>query len=149
MGELAHAIGGDKVDIHMIIPEGEEPHDFQPKSSDLTALSQARIFIINGCGLETWADKAVEAAGNEQLAVVTASRRSRYPLCRNEADSARPEAGKTGRSSCLAESEKCQDRKRATYAMLSPQLTRTMQTIIPSGIWNLFRKQMRCTPGTS
>ena len=73
MGELARAIGGDKVDIHMIIPEGEEPHDFQPKSSDLTALSQARIFIINGCGLETWADKAVEAAGNAQRTVVTAS----------------------------------------------------------------------------
>ena len=137
MGELAHAIGGDKVDIHMIIPEGEEPHDFQPKSSDLTALSQARIFIINGCGLETWADKAVEAAGNEQLAVVTASDGAdiHYVEMKQILPGRKPEK--------QADPHVWLSLKNAKIE------ARNMQTIIPSGIWNLSRKQMHCTPGTS
>lgn len=74
MRELAQAIGGDKVEIHTIIPDGAEPHDFEPKASDLTALSQARVFIINGLGVEdSWADKAVRAAGNKDLVMTTAS----------------------------------------------------------------------------
>lgn len=70
---LAKAVGGEHVDVHTIIPSGAEPHDFQPKSSDLEALMQARLFIINGCNLEPWAEKAVEASHNEDLKLITAS----------------------------------------------------------------------------
>lgn len=57
MDQLAKAIGGDYVDIHVIIPDGEEPHDFQPKASDLTALAKARVLVLNGGDLENWAEK--------------------------------------------------------------------------------------------
>jgi zinc transport system substrate-binding protein len=74
MGELARAVGGDKIELRTIIPDGAEPHDFDPKASDLASLAQARVFIINGFGLENdWAPKAIEAAGNKDLLVVTAS----------------------------------------------------------------------------
>lgn len=74
MGELARAIGGDKVDVRTVVPDGEEPHDFQPKASDLTALSKAKVLVLNGCGMEqSWAVKAVQTAGANDLIVVTAS----------------------------------------------------------------------------
>lgn len=73
MDQLAKAIGGDYVDIHVIIPDGEEPHDFQPKASDLTALAKARVLVLNGGDLENWAEKAVASSGNKDLLVVTAA----------------------------------------------------------------------------
>ncbi|MCE5284346.1 MAG: metal ABC transporter substrate-binding protein [Pelosinus sp.] len=75
MKEIAEAIGKDKVDIKTIIPDGTEPHDFEPKADDIKKLSAAKIFIINGLGMEkTWADKAIQAAANKDLAVITASK---------------------------------------------------------------------------
>ena len=71
--ELAEAIGGDKVEISTIIPDGTEPHDFEPKAQDLAALSTAQIFVYNGFGMESWAEDAVQAADNKALIVVDAS----------------------------------------------------------------------------
>lgn len=75
MKEFAEAIGKDKVDIQTIIPDGTEPHDFEPKANDLNVLSTAKIFIYNGFGMETsWMDKALKAVDNKNLIVVEASK---------------------------------------------------------------------------
>jgi zinc transport system substrate-binding protein len=71
--EFAEAVGGDKVAVHVIIPDGTEPHAFEPKAQDLTALGSADIFIINGLGMESWAEEAVKASKNTALIVVDAS----------------------------------------------------------------------------
>ncbi len=71
--EFASAVGGDKVEISTIIPDGTEPHDFEPKAQDLVGLSEAQVFIYNGLGMESWAEDAVSAANNNELVVVAAS----------------------------------------------------------------------------
>lgn len=71
--EFAEAIGKDKVTISTIIPDGMEPHDFEPKAQDLVALSGADVFIYNGLGMEAWAEKAISAADNAALIAVDAS----------------------------------------------------------------------------
>ena len=73
MKEFAEAIGKDKVTISTIIPDGMEPHDFEPKAQDLVALSSADVFIYNGLGMEAWAEKAISAADNTALIAVDAS----------------------------------------------------------------------------
>ena len=73
MRELTQAIGKDKVEIRTIVPDGTEPHDFEPKATDLTALSQAKVCILNGMGMEPWADKALEAANNKKLVTIYAA----------------------------------------------------------------------------
>lgn len=71
--ELTKAVGGDKVEISTVIPDGTEPHDFEPKAQDLVALSQAQIFVYNGLGMEAWAADAIAATGNSKLIAVDAS----------------------------------------------------------------------------
>jgi len=73
MKEFAEAVGGDKVKIYTIIPDGTEPHDFEPKAQDLSGLGNAKVFIYSGLGMEPWADKAVAAANNKELISVNAS----------------------------------------------------------------------------
>ncbi len=71
--EFATAVGQDKVEVSSIIPNGMEPHDFEPKAADIAGLSKARVFIYNGLGMESWAEQAISAAGNQDLVVITAS----------------------------------------------------------------------------
>lgn len=71
--EFVLAVGGDKVSVSAIIPDGTEPHDFEPKAQDLAALSTAQIFVINGFGMERWAPDAVKASGNSSLITIDAS----------------------------------------------------------------------------
>lgn len=71
--EFASAVGKEKVEISTIIPSGIEPHDFEPKAADIAGLSNANVFIQNGLGMESWADKAIQSAGNNNLTVVIAA----------------------------------------------------------------------------
>lgn len=71
--EIASAVGGEYVDIATIIPDGTEPHEFEPKAQDMAALSRASVFVYNGFGLEKWAPQAIEVAGNKALVAVDAS----------------------------------------------------------------------------
>ncbi|MCB2353411.1 metal ABC transporter substrate-binding protein [Clostridium estertheticum] len=76
MREIATAIGKDKVDIVTMIPNGTEPHDFEPKAKDLEGLSTAKIFVYNGFGMESWVDKVLESVDNKNLISVDASKGS-------------------------------------------------------------------------
>ncbi len=59
MREFAAAVGGDKVEISVIVPDGTEPHDFEPKAQDIASLSKAAVFVMNGLGMESWAEDTV------------------------------------------------------------------------------------------
>lgn len=72
--EFATAVGGDKVEVSTIIPEGTEPHDFEPKAQDLAGLNEADIFVYNGLGMEPWVEVSLQAADNDGLIMVEASK---------------------------------------------------------------------------
>ena len=74
MKELVQAVGQDKVAITTLIPDGTEPHDFQPTPKDMKALHKAALFVYNGAGMESWTDTAIKAASNEKLQVLEASK---------------------------------------------------------------------------
>lgn len=74
MKEFVEAVGKDKVEVHTIIPDGTEPHDFEPTAKDLTSLKNAKVFVYNGLGMEPWAEKAVSAADNKDLISVEATK---------------------------------------------------------------------------
>lgn len=74
MAEFTEAVGGSHVHVSTIIPDGTEPHDFEPKATDLKAMNGAKLFVYNGLGMESWAQKAVDASGNSTLVTVEASK---------------------------------------------------------------------------
>ncbi len=74
MKEFTEAVGKDKVDISTIIPDGTEPHEFEPKAQDLVGLSTAQVFVYSGFGMEAWADNAIKSANNPNLITVEASK---------------------------------------------------------------------------
>src|SRR4029077_9180923 len=50
---IVENVGGDKIDVAGIIPEGVNSHTFEPIPSDSKLLAQADLIIFNGLDLET------------------------------------------------------------------------------------------------
>lgn len=74
MKEFTEAVGQDKVHIITIIPDGTEPHDFQPTTKNMKELSKTKVFVYQGLGMEPWTDQVIQSVHNEQLVLAEASK---------------------------------------------------------------------------
>jgi zinc/manganese transport system substrate-binding protein/manganese/iron transport system substrate-binding protein len=70
--DFAAQVGGDDIELTGLLTPGASAHHFDPSPADLVALGEADVLIVNGAGLETFIDSAIEASGFDGL-VVTAS----------------------------------------------------------------------------
>ena len=61
MYDFAKQIGGEKAEVHILCPPGQEPHDYEPTAKDIALLSDADVFIYNGMGMEHWVDSVTSA----------------------------------------------------------------------------------------
>ena len=52
VGDLAEQIGGDAVDVDVVVPVGADPHTFEPRPSDAETVEGADFLVSNGAGLE-------------------------------------------------------------------------------------------------
>ena len=59
--DIVRQIGGDRIDLFGIIPDGTDSHTFEPKPSDAKQLSKADLVIVNGLHLEDPTLKLAEA----------------------------------------------------------------------------------------
>ena len=63
MYDFTRTIARDtNVEIINLVPEGVEPHEWEPTASDIKDISKADGLIVNGNGMEGWTDKISEAA---------------------------------------------------------------------------------------
>ena len=67
-------IGGDRVDVHTLIPDNVEPHSFEPTPVDLIMVSKAKILVYNGEGFEPWISSFISAVDNPSLIQVDTSK---------------------------------------------------------------------------
>jgi zinc transport system substrate-binding protein len=74
LGDFCQKIGGDLVQVQVLIPPGASPHMFEPAPSVMARASQARVFVYIGAGLEPWATKLLTSRGPDNLVVVEAAR---------------------------------------------------------------------------
>lgn len=52
--DFAQKIGGDNVHVINVVPAGVEPHDWSPKSKDVSQIAKADLFVYHGAGFEGW-----------------------------------------------------------------------------------------------
>ncbi len=66
--DFARQIGGDDVDVTLLVAAGKETHSFEPTPLDVITLSEADVFLYNGGESEAWVEDILSAAG-ENIAV--------------------------------------------------------------------------------
>ena len=69
--EFAQQVGQDKVNVQLLVPEGVEPHDWEPTIQDVLQMQKSDLIIINGFGFENWVESLEEM--NYQGIVVNTS----------------------------------------------------------------------------
>ncbi len=68
--DFARAVGGDLINLELIIPAGRDSHSFEPTPADMIAIENADLFLYNGGEMERWLDELLETArtnGKENL----------------------------------------------------------------------------------
>lgn len=62
-GEIIREVGGERVDVKVLLPAGRDVHFYEPRPSDIVKISRADLFAHGGLDLELWRGPLVEAAG--------------------------------------------------------------------------------------
>ena len=74
MYDLTAKIAGDKATVTNMVPNGTEPHDWEPLAKDIVNLNRANIFVYNGADLEHWTETVLPTLENDRLITVEASK---------------------------------------------------------------------------
>ena len=71
--EFANNVGGDRIDLLLLVPETDDVHSFEPRPSSIQNVATANVLIYGGAGIEPWISQIVAAADNPRLIVVDSS----------------------------------------------------------------------------
>lgn len=68
LGSVVEQLVGDLATVSVIIPDGQDPHEFEPSAKDIESLNNADLVVANGLdfeeGLEQTIDRAIDSGVN-------------------------------------------------------------------------------------
>ncbi len=67
--EVAQQVGGDRVEVIGHVKPGSDPHDFEPKPSDLRAVANAQLVLLSAKQMEGYVGKLEEATGTKGVII--------------------------------------------------------------------------------
>ena len=73
LADFACQVGDDRVQVITLVPPGASPHTYELTPSQVEQVAMAHLLVLNGVGLEYWADKLAQSADNPNLIVVDTS----------------------------------------------------------------------------
>ncbi len=73
LADFARAIGGARLRVASLVGPNQDAHRYQPRPSDLRAVTGAAVMISNGLGYEGWVERLVRSAGFKGVAVVAST----------------------------------------------------------------------------
>ncbi|MCH7606495.1 MAG: zinc ABC transporter substrate-binding protein [Chloroflexi bacterium] len=73
LADLVNNVGRTRVDVHSIVPPGADVHSFQPTPQDSIEISQARLIVSNGSGLDDFLMPTVNSAAGAEAVRLVAS----------------------------------------------------------------------------
>jgi len=71
LGDVVAQVGGDAIDLTVLFPIGADPHTFDPRPQDITAISDAQVVFLNGLGLEESIQTIIDANATGEVIYVS------------------------------------------------------------------------------
>lgn len=60
LADMTRNVAGGRARADALVPEGMDPHAFEPTPQDIVRITECDVFILNGAGLEGWAQSALK-----------------------------------------------------------------------------------------
>lgn len=57
--DFVKQVGGDKVDVKLLLPPGAESHTYEPTPQDMVLINNSDLFIFTGSEMEPWAENLI------------------------------------------------------------------------------------------
>jgi zinc/manganese transport system substrate-binding protein len=73
LGSAVRELAGDAFDVIVAIPDGLDPHEWEPSAKDIETINKAALVVENGLGLEGGMEKALEQARKAGVKFFTAA----------------------------------------------------------------------------
>jgi zinc/manganese transport system substrate-binding protein len=73
LGAVVSEVVGDAADVKILMPNGIDPHEWEPSAKDIEALTNADLIVSNGLDLEGNVMEAIEDAESNGVAVFHAT----------------------------------------------------------------------------
>lgn len=73
LGAVVKELVGDSAKVVVSVPNGLDPHDWQPSARDIEAINKADLVVQNGLGLEGGLQKTLDVARNKGVKFFTAT----------------------------------------------------------------------------
>ena len=73
MYEFARNVAGDKADVSVFIPIGEEPHGWEPSTQAIQDVQNSQLFIYNGAGMEAFIPQFISTGNFPNTTFIRAS----------------------------------------------------------------------------
>ncbi len=62
LGALVRDLVSDAADVEVVVPDGTDPHAYEPSAKDVEAITTADVVVANGLGLEEGLEDVLDAA---------------------------------------------------------------------------------------
>lgn len=72
LADFAREVGGADVDVHQILRPNTDPHEYEPRPSDVKAAAEAAVVLRSGNGLDDWMTDIVERSGADPTQITIA-----------------------------------------------------------------------------
>jgi zinc/manganese transport system substrate-binding protein len=69
VGDFARAVGGERARVVQVLKANTDPHDYEPRPSDVRETADADVVLLSGDELDRWVGDVVEAAGGDPRVV--------------------------------------------------------------------------------
>jgi zinc/manganese transport system substrate-binding protein len=69
VGDLTRAVAGDRANVRQILQPNSDPHEYEPRPSDVKAVSRADVVLRSGGDLDEWLDGVLQNAGSDAQVV--------------------------------------------------------------------------------
>ncbi len=65
VADLVRQVGGSRVEVEGMLRPGGDPHDYEPRPSDVAAVASADVVFRSGGEVDDWLDDVIENAGGD------------------------------------------------------------------------------------
>ncbi len=65
LGDVVGVVGGELINLDVLLPPGADPHAYQITPRDVASLADADLIFVNGLGLETFLEPVLENVGED------------------------------------------------------------------------------------